>query len=66
MTLRGSGQEKKRGRQANISGGRQTCPGARFGGGACSEGDSGWFVPFYLDVGTGPSTVTWQGLLGIG
>jgi hypothetical protein len=26
----------------------------------------GWFVPYYLDFGTGGSTLTWQGLAGIG
>ena len=25
-----------------------------------------WFIPFYLDVGTGESDVTWQGAAGIG
>jgi hypothetical protein len=25
-----------------------------------------WFVPFYLDVGTGETELTWQGLAGIG
>jgi hypothetical protein len=29
-------------------------------------GSSNWFVPYYFDVGTGTSIVTWQGLLGIG
>lgn len=29
-------------------------------------GESGWFVPYYLDVGTGSSALTWQGLGGIG
>jgi hypothetical protein len=28
--------------------------------------DKKWFVPYYLDVGTGDSDLTWQGLLGIG
>lgn len=27
---------------------------------------SPWFVPFYLDAGTGTSKFTWQGLVGIG
>ena len=31
----------------------------RFGGG-------NWFAPYYLDVGTGSSDFTWQGLAGIG
>ena len=26
----------------------------------------GWFVPFYLDVGTGDTAMTWQGITGIG
>jgi hypothetical protein len=30
----------------------------RFGG--------SWFVPYYLDIGTGGSNLTWQGLAGIG
>jgi len=25
-----------------------------------------WFVPYYLDVGTGQSDFTWQGIIGIG
>ena len=25
-----------------------------------------WFVPYHLDIGTGSSDFTWQGLLGIG
>jgi hypothetical protein len=29
-------------------------------------GGSAWFVPYYLDVGTGTSTFTWQALGGIG
>jgi hypothetical protein len=29
-------------------------------------GKSAWFVPFYLDAGTGTSKFTWQGMLGIG
>jgi hypothetical protein len=28
--------------------------------------DRKWFVPYYLDVGTGDSDVTWQGMLGAG
>jgi hypothetical protein len=28
--------------------------------------NSSWFVPLYLDAGTGTSTFTWQGLVGIG
>lgn len=29
-------------------------------------GDSAWFVPYYVDVGAGSATLTWQGLLGVG
>jgi hypothetical protein len=29
-------------------------------------GESGWFVPYYLDAGTGSSALTWQGMAGIG
>jgi len=25
-----------------------------------------WFIPYYLDVGTGDSQLTWQGIVGIG
>jgi len=25
-----------------------------------------WFVPFYLDVGTGQTKLTWQGAAGVG
>lgn len=28
-------------------------------------GEGSWFMPYYLDVGTGSSNLTWQGLLGI-
>jgi len=28
-------------------------------------GESQWFMPYYLDVGTGSSTLTWQGFLGV-
>ena len=28
--------------------------------------DSSWFVPYYLDVGTGDSDLTWQAMTGIG
>ena len=29
-------------------------------------GDGQWFVPYYLDVGGGSSSLTWQGVAGIG
>jgi hypothetical protein len=29
-------------------------------------GDSRWYVPFYLDAGTGTSKFTWQAMTGIG
>jgi hypothetical protein len=29
-------------------------------------GSGKWFVPYYLDVGTGSSQLTWQGMAGIG
>ena len=29
-------------------------------------GDGAWFSPYYLDVGTGSSELTWQSLIGIG
>ncbi len=29
-------------------------------------GDGNWFMPYYLDAGTGDSTLTWQGVLGAG
>jgi len=28
-------------------------------------GEGPWFVPYHLDLGTGSSSITWQGLLGI-
>ena len=28
--------------------------------------DDRWFIPYYLDVGTGDSDVTWQGIIGAG
>lgn len=28
--------------------------------------DKKWFIPYYLDVGTGDSDVTWQGMIGAG
>ena len=27
---------------------------------------SNWYVPYYLDVGTGDSDLTWQGMVGVG
>lgn len=35
-------------------------------GRAVISGDRKWFVPYYLDVGTGESKLTWQGIGGIG
>jgi hypothetical protein len=29
-------------------------------------GEGSWFVPYYLDAGTGSSALTWQGMAGIG
>lgn len=29
-------------------------------------GENSWFVPYYLDAGAGSSSLTWQGLAGIG
>jgi hypothetical protein len=35
--------------------------------GRASFGDGNrWFVPWYLDVGTGDSDLTWQGIIGLG
>lgn len=34
--------------------------------GKVRPGDSNWFVPYYLDAGTGSSQLTWQGMTGIG
>jgi len=34
----------------------------RVGIGASRE----WFVPYYVDIGTGDSDLTWQGMVGIG
>jgi hypothetical protein len=35
--------------------------------GRASFGDGNrWFVPWYLDVGTGQSDLTWQGIVGVG
>ena len=28
--------------------------------------DKNWFIPYYVDMGTGDSTFTWQGMGGIG
>ena len=33
--------------------------------GAVGLGDSRWAIPYYLDVGTGNSALTWQGVAGI-
>jgi hypothetical protein len=30
------------------------------------EGDARWFLPYYLDVGTGASRLTWQAVVGVG
>jgi hypothetical protein len=27
---------------------------------------SNWFIPYYADVGTGDSNLTWQAMLGLG
>ncbi len=29
-------------------------------------GETAWFMPYYLDVGTGDSDLTWQAMLGVG
>ncbi|HVN43935.1 MAG TPA: hypothetical protein VMT66_01695 [Steroidobacteraceae bacterium] len=34
--------------------------------GSARLGDGKWFVPYYIDVGTGTSTFTWQAMAGIG
>jgi hypothetical protein len=34
--------------------------------GRAALGDGKWFAPYYLDVGTGNSQFTWQGLAGLG
>ena len=34
--------------------------------GQAKLGDGRWFVPYYLDVGTGQSDSTWQGVVGLG
>jgi len=34
--------------------------------GRVNIGDGKWFVPYHLDVGTGSSSLTWQGLSGLG
>ncbi len=33
--------------------------------GRINLGDSNWYVPYYLDIGTGSSDLTWQGVLGV-
>ena len=33
--------------------------------GRINLGGSNWFLPYYLDIGTGSSDFTWQGLLGV-
>jgi len=34
--------------------------------GRVNIGESKWFVPYYLDIGTGSSSLTWQGVAGLG
>ncbi len=34
--------------------------------GRAKLGGGNWFVPYYLDAGSGSSTLTWQGMTGIG
>jgi len=34
--------------------------------GRAALGQSRWFVPYYLDVGTGESRLTWQAVIGVG
>jgi hypothetical protein len=33
--------------------------------GSVGLGSSNWSIPYYLDVGTGSSSMTWQGMLGV-
>lgn len=33
--------------------------------GRINLGNSSWYLPYYLDIGTGSSDFTWQGLLGV-
>jgi hypothetical protein len=33
--------------------------------GRINLGDSNWYLPYYLDIGTGSSDLTWQGVLGV-
>jgi hypothetical protein len=37
-----------------------------FKGRATFGDDDKWFVPYYFDIGTGDSDLTWQGLVGVG
>jgi hypothetical protein len=34
--------------------------------GRLNFGETKWYAPYYIDVGTGSSQFTWQGLVGIG
>lgn len=34
--------------------------------GHAAFGDGGWFMPYYADIGTGDSDLTWQAALGVG
>lgn len=34
--------------------------------GRAAFGEGGWFVPYYLDIGTGQSKFTWQAMAGVG
>lgn len=34
--------------------------------GRSKVGDGNWFIPYHLDAGGGDSTLTWQGVLGVG
>ena len=66
------GCDHRTGRRANVSADRRDLPeggpvrdgivGVR---GRIPLGSSHWSIPYYLDLGTGSSSWTWQGMLGV-
>lgn len=54
------------GRTGRLSGNQAIWNGIAGLRGRVLLGDSGFFVPYYLDIGTGDSNLTWQGFTGVG
>ena len=64
LTVTGPGGGQTSPRTGSISRGRIFGMGSSASRGGL-VGKSNWSIPYYLDVGTGSSSLTWQGMLGI-